>query len=1123
MGIWKWMKGTSCSPLIGRNRGASVRLPVFVLVCALSSVPLSAKPSFALRVMPAWYLPVGDSFLDTKMTGGPGGAVALDFKPFRNIGFFVDGEYVSVGLENVDPLAVTGGSFGAEFIFYPVERWSLRTDVMGGVFNVSNGSGGLSGLSVGARVLGDYQITPALSAGVLAGFKNYSGGSGTFMNAINVGVSLTLNITEALNNSSNVSVKSTAQDPVFPVFYSWYDENSLGTVKLTNTEPGTITDVRTSFYLEQYMSRAKECLLTEKLGAGDSVDVPLTAFFNETMLELTEKIEAEAKILVTYKYLGTERAAEFPVKVPVYHRNAMNWKDDKRAAAFVSSKDPAALWFSKYVSSIVTDRFRNGVNKNVQYAMGIFEGLKTYGLNYVIDPSSAYADNAAGGSIDFLQYPYQTLMYRGGDCDDLSILYCSLFEAIGINSAFITVPGHIYIAFDSGLTEEQAKKEFYAPNQFAYQDGKAWIPLEITLTKESYYKAWRTGAKEWNDANAKGTVHLYPTGDSQKIYKPVSVPGANAQFDLPDQNLTAVAFDASLDDYITREIRPQIDAYETMLARKDTSALRNRFGVLYGRYGLREDAKSQFIMSAKKDNVDGWINLGNVAFQEGNYSGALRYFNYVLSKDPAQPVALLGSARSYYELEKFRYSDALYGELCKKDKELANEYTYLASFFDAKGRAWSFSDRLATTTWSLSPEPVDPVLAAEAGQTFDEPVDAEKFLASLKETASSVPDIEAVESDYKKSSAKKTKESLDAPETSGSPVAAGTGSGGLFGMLSIVDGEDTKDEKPFDIEAILGPDRGLPPSLADAVQSESSDKQLSLLTSETIAAAIASPSTIPVVAYVAPAAKPAPVAETPAVAAASTAPAEPTEPVTPDTLTDIPSFDAIDETEPAVAVVPAAATPVAPVAVASAVATPVAPVAPVAAPVAVVHAAATPVTPVAAPVAVASAVETPVAPVAAPVAVASVTAPVAPVAAPSVEAAEPVPSGIPSFAVVDGTEPVGQTSIAPAVAKAPAAAETPVARASMPSVALATAVETGEKPVIPTESVESVTQSGNSEDIAENVDKPQEGVILSNEKPVKKSIAFIITIGATVFTAALGLGIRLRGMKGKPGKPGKGK
>ena len=80
-------------------------------------------------------------------------------------------------------------------------------------------------------------------------------------------------------------------------------------------------------------------------------------------------------------------------------------------------------------------------------ALGIFEALRLYGMNYVRDPGSAYdllsVDSMA---VDYLQFPYQTLQYKAGDCDDLSILYCTLLEAVGIETAFVTVPGHIYMA-----------------------------------------------------------------------------------------------------------------------------------------------------------------------------------------------------------------------------------------------------------------------------------------------------------------------------------------------------------------------------------------------------------------------------------------------------------------------------------------------------------------------------------------------------------------------------------------------------------------------------------------------------------------------------------------------------
>ncbi|MCK4542225.1 MAG: transglutaminase domain-containing protein [Spirochaetales bacterium] len=74
--------------------------------------------------------------------------------------------------------------------------------------------------------------------------------------------------------------------------------------------------------------------------------------------------------------------------------------------------------------------------------------LGLYGLNYVVDPRTPYTELSQQREwIDFIQFPRQTLEYRAGDCDDLSILYCALLESVGIETAFITVPGHILMAF----------------------------------------------------------------------------------------------------------------------------------------------------------------------------------------------------------------------------------------------------------------------------------------------------------------------------------------------------------------------------------------------------------------------------------------------------------------------------------------------------------------------------------------------------------------------------------------------------------------------------------------------------------------------------------------------------
>ena len=490
-------------------------------------------------------------------------------------------------------------------------------------------------------------------------------------------------------------------------------------VSVTNSEPNAITDVTTSFYLEQFMGQPKVCSVSDRLKPGETVEVPVRAFFRESMLDLSEKITAQGTIVVEYRSLGSKRRAEIPIEIPIYNRNSMSWEDDRRAAAFVSARDPAALWFSKYSESLVRDRYREGVNANVQYAIGVFESLNVYGINYVVDPSSAYADNAGSGvSIDFLQFPYQTLMYRGGDCDDLSILYCSLLEASDIETAFITIPGHIFMAFDSGLSEAEARESFYDPTILVYQDGRAWIPVEITLTKEGFNKAWRVGAKEWNEAAASGGAHLYPMRESWKVYRPVSVASATTRFSPPNEQKTAALFTRSLDRFVARQIRPQVDAYLAMIAKNDTAETRNLLGVLYGRNGMLDDAWAQFKIAADRGYSHAIVNLGNVAFLDQDFEGSLGYYRSALERDRDDSLALLGAARCYYELDEYMRSDALYAELGTRDATLGRRYAYLGSFIDTDGRAWSLSERLQTTTWSL-PKRLDPVAAESAPSSDD--------------------------------------------------------------------------------------------------------------------------------------------------------------------------------------------------------------------------------------------------------------------------------------------------------------------------------------------------------------------------------------------------------------------
>ena len=502
------------------------------LLLAMGKVPVYGENEFALRIAPVFGVPVGSEIWKP----GMGAAASLDWAFLRfspsgipgalGLGVTAGAGFGSMGVADGSTLSLLEGGAGAFLRWRPFDRWTFRFDFRTGVYQYqwedkSNTrplfSGGLSA---------DFHLLPAMSLFAEAGMSSYAF-TDKPITSLNFGLGVRLNLTEIMGGHARVRSEKTDQRRIFPVSYAWYEHNPVAAIHVANDEPNTITDINFLFFMDRYMGQPVIFATLPSLGPGEAAEIPVTALFNEAMLSLTENVSANGLIQIQYRSLGTKKEAGFPVQMPVYHRNAMNWDDDRRAAAFVSARDPAARLFAKYTASVVDSQGRSGIPRNVQYAAALFEALTAYGISYVIDPASSFvemSDNAS--ALDSLNYPYQTLLYRGGDCDDLSILFCAMLEVLGVDTAFITIPGHIYMAFDTGEGDWNA-----AGKDLIEHEGRRWMPVEITVPGEGFAQAWRIGAREWRNAEA-GRKAVYPMGDSWKLYPPVSVPGAGDRLPL---------------------------------------------------------------------------------------------------------------------------------------------------------------------------------------------------------------------------------------------------------------------------------------------------------------------------------------------------------------------------------------------------------------------------------------------------------------------------------------------------------------------------------------------------------------------------------------------------------------
>jgi len=324
-------------------------------------------------------------------------------------------------------------------------------------------------------------------------------------------------------------------------------------------------------------------------------------------------------------------------------------------------------------------------------AMGIYEALRLYGMNYVRDPGSAYdvlSENSM--AVDYLQFPYQTLQYKAGDCDDLSILFCSLLEAVSVETAFVTVPGHIYMAFALKTDPEEIRKIFNDPDLVIYRENKAWLPIELTLLNSGFLKAWESGISQWK--KYENEAGFFPIHSAWETYEPVGFASRSSNLDLPDTEKFISEYSNEMEDFIYGQLHSRISSLNAEIEQSnDPSRLYNRMGVLYARFGLYEDAKEAFVKGADFGSFSARTNLGSIYFLNEEYEKARETYMIILEEKPNSAVSLLGLAKSEYELRAFGAAEEAFTKMAGIKPQWAEQFAYLGNQTTTESRA---SDQL---------------------------------------------------------------------------------------------------------------------------------------------------------------------------------------------------------------------------------------------------------------------------------------------------------------------------------------------------------------------------------------------------------------------------------------------
>ena len=474
--------------------------------------------------------------------------------------------------------------------------------------------------------------------------------------------------------------------PVFAAMQSYYAVNPLTTIELTNTESAPLVDVEFSFYQAGFMDSPTRSAVIPEIAPGETVTVPILASYNREVFSTNGITPLTGEMIATYTH--NRRAAEqrWGVTYDLYDRNAMTWDDDRKVAAFITPADGSVRNYGSYVRNTLREQDNGFLSTPLQAALQTYAGLTELGIGYQVDPASPFtAVQKDALAIDDVSLARDTLVRGRGDCDDLTVLFNTILETLGVRTGFVTTPGHIYSAVNTGEPARQWAAVHPDREMTLEVDDELWVLVEVTLLGRSgFLEAWHTGMQQWRQYDTNpGARGFYLTAAAQQVYRPVGLTERDLGLQYGDPGSLGRAYAREFSRFADAQLRPLEDAAATGDPRQW-----NRLGIRAAQLGRTDLARTALNRAAALDRtyIDPRVNLGSVHFVLGEYRQALGVYTeaYNLLGLAARPrpvlqgTVLLNISRTQYELGNFAAAEEFYEAAIALAPQEAEPYGFIA-------------------------------------------------------------------------------------------------------------------------------------------------------------------------------------------------------------------------------------------------------------------------------------------------------------------------------------------------------------------------------------------------------------------------------------------------------------
>lgn len=489
-----------------------------------------------------------------------------------------------------------------------------------------------------------------------------------------------------------VSITSTVinHNPIFRSLHRYYETNPFAKVGIKNISDADLP-VNVSLFLPTMMSNPHSETITlppksdeeYELGVSFSADVLTTkkAAFDNLV---------QPEIKVTYKQGGEEKQAQKKLESSyVLGKGKLTWSNPDMIACYVTPADAVVDKFSRnniqYYTPVLNDYFGRS---NLGRGIILYDALGTHGLVYNIDLQTPFLEIADDKTtFDNVKYPGEMLRDKIGDCDDLTTLYGTLLNNLGIETMFLDVfkpgAGHIFLMFDSGVKPDEVTKYFLDENEVVVLNDKVWIPIEATLVGKPFFSAWKQGSLKYNEMKAENFVNEISVAEATAIYPA----GAHITPDMPIPEINGI------NDLLKEDIKQYGQWLEQIVyatVGNELTAAEDYYdaGVKYMEFHRYKEAISMLETAINmKPNFPDAINTLGVSYtKKGDFETSLGFYEKALEQQPDHPGFMLNIAIAHFMMGNKGIAREKYDEVVLIDPVFAGK---LDKVFGAAKAAFS--------------------------------------------------------------------------------------------------------------------------------------------------------------------------------------------------------------------------------------------------------------------------------------------------------------------------------------------------------------------------------------------------------------------------------------------------